>query len=262
MELHSVATPVLEAAIAATAGFGLHRLQVRWRRRPFGKLWDAIVGNADEVHIVYADVALPEFDIPTVKAKRDLPRNVPLLGVQEAVGLSDLYRSLHGYYGDRRHNKKKIQLHSARDFNEFNETIVCLGGPSVNRVTDQFLNHRRLDSKFRMVYPQHQAEDAVDATSYDCVEEDGEIVRDYGFILVAKNPLNPRHTVCTLFGIWPQGSRAAVKTLVEPAPADEHYKDLLARVKARSGALAVVQTEVAGIDPGEPSFVKVRGLVN
>lgn len=247
--------PFVEAAGGGAALYLVARARRFLRQRPFHHIWDAILVDAEDVYIVYSDMALREFKIFGMDATSELPRNVPLLPVQEAVGISDLYRALRDSY-----RKRRIHMDSARDFRRYDKTIISIGGPSVNRVTNEFLNNRRIDSKFRMIYPDHVAEDDADETQYTCDERDGEIVHDYGFIFIAPNPLNRAHTFCALFGIWPQGSRAAVKTLVEPARSDAHYKHFIGRVKARSGVFGVVKAEVAGLIPGEPEFVKVREL--
>jgi hypothetical protein len=225
------------------------------RQRPFHKIWDPVVADAQDIHIVYADMVLPEFEIGGTSEKSHLPLNVPLLPAQEAVGISDVYRALHHNYG-----KRRIHLHSARDFRQYNETVVCIGGPSVNKATKEFLSNRRLDSKFRMIYPQHRAEDDADGEQYTCEERDEEITSDYGFIFIAPNPLAKAHTICALFGIWPQGSRAAAQMLVDPARSDPRFKDFVSRVKDRSGVLGIVKTEVHGLEIGDPWFVKVRDL--
>lgn len=247
--------PFVEGAVVLLCTFAFVRGRRFVRQRPFHQIWDALLGGAQDIHIVYADMALPEFEIGGTSVKSHLPRNVPLLPAQEAIGISDVYRALHHHYGSRR-----IHLHSARDFRHYNETVVCIGGPSVNKATKEFLSNRQLDSKFRIIYPEHVAEDDEDGARYTCDEHDHEITCDYGFIFIAPNPLAKAHTICALFGIWPQGSRAAAKMLVEPARSDPDFKDFVCRVKARSGVLGIVRTEVAGLVTGDPRFVKVRGL--
>jgi hypothetical protein len=250
-----VAVSAGQLAVGAGATYAIARGRRAIQRRPFHQIWNALLGDAEVVNIVYADVALPEFEIAEMREKSRLPRNVPLLGVQEAVGLAAVAGALRQHYGNRR-----IEVNSARDFHQYEETVISIGGPSVNRVTKEFLEKHKLDSKFSITYPAHVAADAADGSEYRCDERDDEIVGDYGFIFIAPNPLNPSNTVCILFGIWPQGSRAATKMLVEPERSDPHFKDFLARVQARSGVFAVVKSAVMGLRPGEPKFIKVRGL--
>ena len=247
--------PFVEGACVLLFTFVFVRVRRVVRQRPFHKIWDAVVADAEDIHIVYADMVLPEFEIAETSVRSHLPTNVPLLPAQEAVGISDVYRALADNYA-----KRRIHLHSARDFNQYNETVVCIGGPSVNKATREFLDNRRLDSKFRMIYPDHVAEDDADGTRYSCDERGTEITSDYGFIFIAPNPLADAQTICTLFGIWPQGSRAAAKMLVEPDRSDPGFKDFVRRVRDRSGVLGIVRTEVHGLAVGDPQFVKVRGL--
>jgi hypothetical protein len=62
------------------------------------------------------------------------------------------------------------------------------------------------------------------------------------------------------FGIWPQGTSAAIEALIRPDSVSPLGTQFIAKVKQGKGVVAVVETRVTGLQQGRPTFVKVRDL--
>jgi hypothetical protein len=112
-----------------------------------------------------------------------------------------------------------------------------------------------------MFYPDHYAVDSADGKSYRADEQNGQITKDYGFILIGPNPYDTQKTVCLAFGIWPYGTKAALETLTHPDSTSLLGREFISKVKGHKGVLAIVETKVTGLQQGRPTFVKVRNLV-
>jgi hypothetical protein len=252
-------SPWTQTVIGAVLGIGLawasEHIHVYFQRRPFHAIWDNILGEQRTIPIAIGGITRPGYFIPLrTNSKVVLPSNVPLFGVQEGMGVSVLREALVSTFGEG-----SVKLNQYKDFGPLKtDSFVSIGGASVNEVTYNLLVTQPVDTKFKMVYPDHYAVD--DGQVYRAEQQDGLITKDYGFIIVAPNPYDAQKTVCLAFGIWPQGTNAALYFLSHPedvGPKSGQFTDLLRKHK---GAVVVVETNVYDFTVGHPTLVHAREL--
>jgi len=249
-----VLQPLFWLALGYAASLGRSWLT----NRPFKQIWQGIAQDQRTVPIVMGDVTFKEFPLPDYLQSKTarLPGNVSLVGVDDAMGVSLLREALVNRFG-----VIDAPLIFAGEADPFVTTssFVSVGGASVNRMTHRVLDLRKLDSKLKMIYPDHYAVDEKDNQPYRAEEQEGRVTSDYGFIIVGPSPFNPHKTVCVVFGIWPQGTRAAIQALVDPESSPKG-KELVDRIKDNRRVVAIVRTEVTNLNQGPPQLVKVRDL--
>jgi hypothetical protein len=224
--------------------------------RPLHAIWDNIIAGQTEIPIVIGNTRVTEFMSINTKSPSRLPANAPLLGEQEAVAISNLREVLGAAYSD-----KNASVHEFQNFPtmETHESFISVGGASINDITGDMLRHK-LDAKLRIVYPDHYALDGN--KRYDTALSNGQVVKDYGFIVVGPNPYDSSKTVCLAFGIWPQGTSAALSALTNPVTDTDEGRQFLERVKNRQGVVAIVSVEVNQLSQGRPHFEVVRPLAH
>jgi hypothetical protein len=253
---------VIGAILGIVLAWAVDAITIHIEERPFHSVWDSIIGNQGRIPIVIGGIKQgafrPEFTPPLSESK--LPDNVHLIGVQDAIASSLLQQRLVKVYG------KDSVISEPEVFSEIRSTFVSVGGWSVNATTYDILVQRKIDAKFHMFYPEHYAVDEADAKKYETafIElENGKksIIKDYGFIIIGPNPYDREKMVCLVFGIWPQGTSAALEALIEPDIKSDLGREFIKKVQARQGVLAVVDTEVKGFEQGRPVFRRVRVLV-
>lgn len=190
--------------------------------------------------------------------KATLPENVPLLGVQEAIGISFLRQNLTNEFGVRAFNLVEDSGFNSR---KTSASFVSVGGSSINDITYDMLVEQKLDKYFKMIYPDHYAVDEADGETYRAQLQNGLISKDYGFILIGRNPYDTNKFVFLAFGIWPQGTRAALDALADPDLHSPKGQEFIEKIKEGKGVVAIVEIKVSRLDQGHPTFVKVRDLV-
>jgi hypothetical protein len=220
-------------------------------------IWDNLIRDQNNIPIVVGSTRIEKFYPLRSHRSATLPKNVPLLGKQEAIGVSLLRQELADAFGS-----KAITLYQAEDFGpskaRFN--FVSIGGGSINDVTRDFSDEHRIDAKFKMLYPDHYAIDEYDRTTYRAELQDGILTKDYGFIIIGPNSYDRRKKVILAYGIWPQGTHAAIEALLRPDIVSPLGQAFVERVKSGRGVVAVVETAVINLEQGPPIFVKVRDL--
>lgn len=163
--------------------------------------------------------------------------------------------------------------------------FFTVGGPTVNDMTRDlvavwddsktsveqayhFEKGNTLDGKLVIHYPAHYVEDFGQSNGEvpgpkvykPKTDETGRILNDFGFIIIGPNPYDHTKMVCALYGVWPQGTQAAVRALVRPDAANPLFQDLLRRVRSREGVVAIVETKVFALTAESPSLVFIRSL--
>ena len=229
--------------------------------RPFHDIWGKMLEGQDYIPVAIGGMEkLREFEIEG-QGKAQLPPNVPALGAQETFGVSRLGQSITNEFGA---DTFVLYQHTDFDHIKINKSFVAVGGWSVNSITRDILHERKIDKYFDMVYPQHYAKDEADGVTYKATppdSRDGPISEDYGFIVIGPNPYDNTKTVILAFGIWPQGTQAAMEALAEPDTNSPQGRQFIDLVKEGKGLVAVVKTEVTGVNQTRPSLVKVRPLI-
>jgi len=267
----------LIALLAGIIGYFIPIIVQAYHRRPFAKMWAVLLQDQANAPIVIADVPVDEFSIRRFHTKSRLPTNVPLLGLQDALGVSALTNAL----ADGSPNWAP-ELHAAEDsrvqMSHF--TFVSIGGPSVNEATyeliascEEVANEGRgkailhrgtlLDSKLMIFYPSHEAEDfsSTGPMAYIAGKDDSRLREDYGFIEIGPSPYAPGHYAVVVFGLWPPGTQAAVEALIHPDTTSDKGKLMQSMIRNHQPLVAVVKTQVTSISTqGTPALVNVRPL--
>lgn len=246
-----------------TAALGLFYLIVDWirkriRYRQLHKVWDKIIGGHPEINVVFPSFNVKEFQVEIVGKTSHIPSNVHLLPLAESLGISSLVQLFELIY-----RKKKIVLHPSENFTLLTSSFISIGGPSINRISNMLLNVQQVDKHFKIIYPDHYAQDQFNLRDYVAREKNGAIENDFGFIIIAENPFNPKETVCILCGIWAHGTNAAIqattKLLVEQRASDS-VKKFVKKLSAKGEILVVVESKVHGFTTGVPNIVMVRDI--
>jgi hypothetical protein len=242
----------------------VHYVQNWIEKRPLHAIWDQIINEQGDIPVVFGGALVKEFYVKhpeggaeSATVKATLPNNVPLLGVQEAIGISFLRQNLTNEFGVR-----TLSLYEDSDFKsrKTNSSFISVGGASINDITFEMLVQQRLDKQLKMIYPDHYALDEADGQTYRAERQNELISKDYGFIVIGRNPYDVGKLVILAFGIWPQGTKAALDALAEPDTLSQMGRQFIEKIKAGGGVVAVVETKISDLQQGRPHFVKVRDL--
>lgn len=252
--------PLAKALLASLLGALLTVIQNKIRNyiklKPFHIIWDNILNHEENIYIAVSDIPLNEFPILEENTTAKLPNNVPLLGVQEAVGLAELRQAMKIAYPN-----KKVSPTLSRDFKFYTSSFIAVGGPSVNLATYEILINNKLNHNIEMVYPEHYAIDKKNDIEYKPYLINNEIKEDYGFIIINRNPFNRNKTVCLIFGVWPQGTLAAIQVMTELNIEKKYVKNLTTLINRKRSVLVIVKTKIAGLVQGTPEIVLLRELM-
>ncbi|MCK4815796.1 hypothetical protein KA005_08500 [bacterium] len=224
---------------------------------PSRKIWKQIMEKGGEVSIAVPSIEFEDFPILWSESDRaKLPKNVTLVGLFDALAVADLNNGLRNLFKDI-----KVTLCSASSYSHYDENIISIGGSSVNKITRDLLQERKVDKSFEIKYPEHVAIDSYGNQNkkYTALKRDRDesIAKDYGFIIVAPSPFNYQKYVCILQGIWPFGTWAAAYCMVNPKTTGLYKKYKLLKNKEK-GFLAIIEVSVADEFPGVPQVVDVR----
>lgn len=257
-----IISPLTQGIVGAIVGAILALLFQRLKQLidlfPSRRLLKTLIPPESNIYIAIASIELKEFSLIMGKGKADLPTNVNLIGLHDALGAAYLQDSL-----KRLFRKKNFTLCSADSFTCFDGAIITLGGSSVNRITHALLDDRKLDKSFEVKYPEHFAVDHYEGQDrrFDATvrQIDKSIVEDYSFILVAPSPFNLRRKVCVLQGLWPYGTWGAIYAMINPR-ATGLYKAWKKLKNRKKGFLAILTVPVADDFPGIPRLVSIREI--
>jgi hypothetical protein len=255
---------IFELPFAETIAVALVTLSVAWLRaklkyRLFHRVWDRLADKRKDIHIVFPSFNVKQFDIDIVKKKSRIPSNIFLIPLAESLGISQLIQVF-----ERVYRGKRVILHSSNSFAFLTEDFVTIGGPSINRITDLLLNHHNLDCSLRITYPDHYVEDQCDGETYAVQELNGEINNDFGFIIISKNPFNPKAVVFVLYGVWAHGTNSAIQTLTRliiDKQQTPSVRRLVDRLDAQGEVTIVSESKIYGFTTGVPDIIKIRDVV-
>ncbi len=260
--------PIVQTIFGAFLGLSVPPM-VKWVRRRFRignfySLMDTILKSEAVVPLVVPHIRTAAFHVLRSPSNAiSPPENVSFIGLQEALGVATFRQTLSGAYP-----QKRFPLATPPNFALQDCTCICIGGPFANELTSHLLYHCNLISDFELKAPDPVARDLRTGQTYAAVKipasassQAGEtLLSDFGFIVVASNPYNPEKSICLAFGLWPQGSQAALRYLLAPRSESQLEKKFLRMVSLRQGVLAIVETKVHELTQGEPRLVNVREL--
>jgi hypothetical protein len=260
---HPVVQSVFSAAVGIASVPTFAWVAKKCRFSSFSRLMYAIFKNDPRVPIVVPSIRTTGYQVvSTAPHLIVLPQNVSFIGVQEAMGVRELQQKLSTSY-----RKVRFPLVAPSTLVHLSGTFFCIGGPFANEITAHLLQHRNLAPDLELKPPDPIARDLKDQTSYEASRAsivglsatDQPLLNDFGFIIIAPNPYNQSAKVCVLFGLWPQGSNAAIRFLMSPKRTKPE-KEFLKLAKSQRGVFAVVETKVHGFDQGLPVLIKARSL--
>lgn len=217
--------------------------------------WKAMTAVDGRIDIVTTTAAAGSFVIGQSAQTSRLPRNTPIIGLHEAIAVGDITRVLPEVLG-----KDRVETRMAAEYSLQARSVVSIGGPEVNRLTEKLivggeiptglvLERRDYDSRWT---------DTVSGEVYQPTIRDDVLVNDFGFIVVGPNPIAPEFTACVLWGVWPPGAAAAVRTLLALDGDTKQERDLAALIRQRRGVVAVVEVKLDGLSAGTPTVRAVR----
>ena len=243
---------VVSAVVGMVVIWGWGRVDAYRQQTPFHELWDHVLEGADSIPIVIGGIKLDVFTPNGTNRPSRLPKNVLLVGVDDGVGMSLLRESFARAFG-----RLKVTLHQPQDFGDnILKSFVSVGGPSVNSVTGGLLANV---TGIQMFYPEHYAMVGQEKLSAE-QDRQGNVTKDFGFIIIAPNPLAQIHHVCVVFGIWPYGTSAALEALSKPDLRNRLFQQFTEKIKLRSPVLLVLETKVEDLQHGAPNLIEVRDL--
>lgn len=258
---------VLQTAIGVLLVIIVAVIKQRLDNHPVKKIWDTILSDAEEqkwYDTIRGNnpkkklyLVLPAIDMQNIggfdkQTWQEIPRNISLLLLQEALGISEMIKKLQGIYKDL-----DIEISTSDVFSNYKSNFICVGGPSVNKVTKALLTKHKIDRYFEVVLPDHYILDR-DQQRYVGKWMDNELVRDYGFTFVVRNPLYPSKYCAICLGVWEFGTASAIHVLLGDNIRDPLFTDLTSRLKNGKNILAISQTDIQGIYCSPPKLVKIR----
>jgi len=225
---------------------------------PSRRIIRGLIDKDHKVSIAIASIGLKEFKLIKEKGTSKLPGNVNLISVYDALGAAYLQDNISELF-----KKTKVKIYSSYAFQSYDQNIITIGGSSVNNITYSLMEDRKIDQRFRIIYPDHYATDIFEGEEIRFNAKirnvDESIVEDYGFIIMAKSPFNPKKKVCVLAGLWPYGTYGAIYSIVNPKDTGL-YKGWKGLRNKKNGFFAAIRISVAEENPGVPSLVYIREI--
>jgi hypothetical protein len=225
-----------------------------FRRR---SIIDIIFANEQSIHLVTSHMIQTSFQRIRDGHPVSLPKNAPFLPSNIAIGVTLIYSYAHRRYGD----KKEVLLHfDDENWGGDEHAFISIGGPFVNKFVQMVVDDKHIP-KFDISDNMPTARD--ESNSYQAVrnapnQPDASIVTDYGFLIYMKNPRNPNTRVCLAFGLWPQGTQAAINVLLNPGGRYGLVKQFYNAIRRDTNVIGIVRVNVKGLILDRPQLVKVR----
>lgn len=170
----------------------------------------------------------------------------PATGIGQVRALALLMPSLRRAYSDLR--IRNIYLSSDPLLERLESDLICLGGVKNNQVTGDVLEHLRPGCPISMDGSTITWHDDTGEEDYEGTIKDGEVVRDFGLIVRAKNPFRPSRTVVILAGSHTYGTIAAARFFCE---------ELGSPLKPRPRSFAaLVEAPVRNGYPSSPTLIR------
>jgi hypothetical protein len=178
-------------------------------------------------------------------------------GMQAAAELVSLLDDL----GLRRMGRNiDIVYHDQLPGDLYGVNIVCIGGPDGNQVTRRILE--RIEHTIALGDPQRHEISIRDANTDEVYNPERELDRegrknvtlDYGLLVKAPNPFDPRRTVLVFAGSFGYGTWAGVKLARSP----QFLRSPL--VSQGSAVECLYRTEVIEEIPQQPDIVLIRPI--
>ena len=138
----------------------------------------------------------------------------PATGLGQLRALATIAPSLSRAYGSL--ERASIVLDQALGGAFHEADIISLGGAKNNAVTTDILESlRRNGVPVPVSEPSSLSWPALSSPLYEAETRDGTVVKDYGMIVRARSPYQPRRTVVVLAGASTFGTAAAARHFVE-----------------------------------------------
>ncbi|MEV7012049.1 hypothetical protein [Streptosporangium sp. NPDC051022] len=225
--------------LTSVLGFGLGALFVRVRiAGELGHL-ERLVPPDRRVQLVLPSARITNFQIkgqPGAEAAQ--PPNVLMMPMPEGNGIAELVLALR-----RLSRRVHILLTTDEAVSPDYKLTISIGGPSVNLESRRLV---RFHPAFRLRYPEHVATHG--SATYDPKRApDGELLEDYGFVLLHSEGGRTRIVCC---GVWGTGTEAAIKGLL--GLRDRH---LSRQLRTSRNLFLAFHTELSGLNVSEPRLI-------
>lgn len=233
----ATAGAIIAGGLGAGAKSGFDRFSSRYR---YGHLYRAIREHPG-LDIVVPSIPVAEIQIRDQRGiLNDLihrcPPNVLYMPMAEGTSLSRLVLAIRSL-----HRLGAVSLATSESYEDTGRPVICIGGPSGNDVSARFIN-RDIPS-FTIDYPTATVVSIGSRTYSLVVNGAGEVVEDYGFILVTRTrPGGAR--VIVLFGIVAFGTEIAVQALIDLKSLD---RDAISKLNDPMPRLLVARAHIDGL---------------
>jgi hypothetical protein len=246
--LSSIPADVIANVVALCIGIGAARL---WSKLANRRIWS--LDDPSKLVIFVAE------DSRELVSKGEAQYVRPSTGVGQVRALAAIAPSLRTAY--REVDFGKVLMSSERIGRDLRSDLITLGGAKNNLVTREIMN--ALSTRYVLPVPTPQEGlswitreggrpklyEAEGGPEDGDLSRDDRIVRDYGVIVKAPNPWNPKASVIVLYGASTHGTAAAARYFVTRKPTSQpmHFT-------------ALVTVDVTSGYNGEPALLGLHPL--
>lgn len=211
-----------------------------------------IFSKNSNIDIIYPTINVPFYNPQVVDQLISIPANVSLMPFAEATGIAEIKSFLEHIF-----KNKKIQLIPATMVTHQND-IICVGGPSVNLITREFLRNRNYYNHIELVYPDNIIRDNSNHKIYKAdIDSEGKIVNDYGVLIIGKNPMNTSRNIFFVFGIWGQGTNVSIKSLINLI-SFKNRKKIAKNLKQSKSCCILSRADIHELEIGRPEIIDFK----
>jgi hypothetical protein len=235
----------------------VNRLMHRVRRGIVLDPLDVLMKGQASLHVVVGNV-------PTVDFRRlgpgdpiILPPNAPFLPFGMAMGMADLRAAVSRRFGSSR----SLEFHDPDHCGEsIKHSFIALGGPYIHPIVKSVLDQGLVPEFAIQDGPIASDQADVYSSSREGVQSDGPLASDIGVLIWVRSPYNESCKLCILFGLWPQGTLAAVDALINKVGPRSKCSEFRRHIRRGDDCIAIVRSNISGLIVGTPTILKVRAL--
>jgi hypothetical protein len=248
----SVVIQVLIGLLTIFLGFVLgftwqvsRRRLLYWRARRF---WRPFVSKDLKIVVGRFDKEFHAFEASGVVGVGDMQAAAEVVSFFDDLGLRRLGSSI------------DIVYHDQLTGDQYGANLVCIGGPDSNVVTEKILNEINhtieVGDRARSTI---EMKDNQTGKVYDPKTEDDRagkpvVTVDYGLLVQAPNPFDPRHKVMIVAGSYGYGTWAGVKLARSP----QFLRSQLA--PSGRGIECLFETKIMREIPQQPKIILLREI--
>lgn len=240
--------------VVVAATFTVRWATITFQRGATRRLFLSVAGNGS-LTVVVPSFSSPTFVVDHVQRRVSIPSNVLLVPLGDAFAIAALIDS-----ALTTAPRLRPILVTAGSSPSLDGSFVCIGGASVNAVTQKLLDRSDF-CPFAIEYPKHIGTDKQTKARYlPTVDSQGHLTEDYGFGVVRKNPWAPKSRIVLCFGVWAPGTTIAVRALLESLKWSNRRTPLGRMLRGGDDVAFVARARIDGLHLDPPDVVVVRSI--